>query len=187
MHQMIDALVHVAKALFEPHHRFAIGGEAEMARLDDAGVNRADGNLMQAFAFHRQERIGGRIRTMVEPRARVGQSDRLESEQIARRTLQANGRRVQCANGRVAIVRAVEAQHDNAAIQHGHVDPTWLAPEAEQRCLAGSDASGCLLPVRGIDHGHPSNAATCWNQATSGPGSQMPAISTSARCANIGT
>ena len=80
MHQMIDALVHVAKSLFEPNHRLAICGEAEMARLDDAGVNRANGNLMQTFAFHRKEGIGGRIRTMVEPRSRIGQSDRLEAE-----------------------------------------------------------------------------------------------------------
>ena len=34
---------------------------------------------------------------------------------------------------------------------------------------------------------HPSSTATCWNQATSGGGSQMPAIRTSSRWANIGT
>ena len=61
VHQVVDALVHVAQALFQPHHRFAIGGEAEMARLDDAGVHRTDGDLVQAFAFDRQERIGGRV------------------------------------------------------------------------------------------------------------------------------
>ena len=187
MHQMVDALMHVAEALFEPNHCFAVSGEAEMAWLDDAGVNRADGNLMQAFAFHRQEWIGGRICTMIEPRARVGQSDRIKSEQIARRTLQANGGCVKFTNGRVAIVRAVEAEHDNAGVEHGHVDPARLAPEAEQRCLAGSDTSRRLLPVSSIDHGHPSNAATCWNHTTSGAGSQTPAVSTSARCANIGT
>ena len=62
MHQCVDALVHVAQALLQPHHGLAIGGEAEMARLDDAGVHRTDRNLVQALAFHRQERIGGRIR-----------------------------------------------------------------------------------------------------------------------------
>ena len=55
-HQRLDALVHVAEALFEPHHGLAVGGEAEMARLDDAGMHRADRNLMQAFAFDRQKR-----------------------------------------------------------------------------------------------------------------------------------
>ena len=58
-HQRFDALVHVAEALFEPHHGLAAGGEAEMSRLDDAGVHGTDGNLMQAFAFDRQKRVGG--------------------------------------------------------------------------------------------------------------------------------
>lgn len=34
---------------------------------------------------------------------------------------------------------------------------------------------------------HPSWAAIAWNQRTSGSGSQMPASSTRARCANMGT
>ncbi len=84
MHQVIDALVHVAQALLQPHHGFAVAGEAEMARLDDAGMHRADRNLMQAFAFHRQERIRRGIRAMIEPGARVGQADRLKAEQVAR-------------------------------------------------------------------------------------------------------
>ena len=57
VHQAVDALVHVAKPLLQPHHGFAIAGEAEMARLDDAGMHRTDGDLMQALAFDRQERI----------------------------------------------------------------------------------------------------------------------------------
>ena len=47
-HQRLDALVHIAEALLEPHHRLAAGGEAEMSRLDDAGMHRTDGNLVQA-------------------------------------------------------------------------------------------------------------------------------------------
>ena len=128
VHQMVDALVHVAEALFQPNHRFAISGEAEMARLDDAGVNRADGNLVQAFAFHRQEWIGGRIWTMIEPRARVGQSDRIKSEQIARRAFQADGGCMKCANGRVAVVRAVQAEHDNAACRARPCGPGQARP-----------------------------------------------------------
>jgi hypothetical protein len=57
-HQRLDALVYVAEPLFEPNHGLAAGGKAEMARLDDAGVHRAHRNLMQAFAFDRQKRIG---------------------------------------------------------------------------------------------------------------------------------
>ena len=59
-HQRLDALVHVAEALFEPHHGLAVGGEAEMSRLDDAGVHRPDRNLMQRFAFDGQEIVGRR-------------------------------------------------------------------------------------------------------------------------------
>ena len=60
-HQRLDALMHVAEPLFEPHHGLAIGGEAEMSRLDDAGMHRADRDLVQAFAFRRQKVIGGRL------------------------------------------------------------------------------------------------------------------------------
>jgi hypothetical protein len=40
--------VDVAEPLLEPDHRLAVGGEAEMAGLDDAGMDRADRNLVQA-------------------------------------------------------------------------------------------------------------------------------------------
>ncbi len=49
-HQRLDALVHVAKALLQPNYRLAVGGKTEMPGLDDAGMNRTDGNLMQALA-----------------------------------------------------------------------------------------------------------------------------------------
>jgi hypothetical protein len=52
-HQSLDALVDITEALFQPHHRFAIGGEAEMPRLDDAGMDRTDRDLMQPFALDR--------------------------------------------------------------------------------------------------------------------------------------
>ena len=59
-HQGLDALVHIAEPLLEPHHRLAIGGEAEMSRLDDAGMHGADRDLVQPLALGRQEGIGGR-------------------------------------------------------------------------------------------------------------------------------
>ena len=52
-HQRLDTLVRVAQALFEPHHRLPAGGEAEMSRLDDAGMYRPNGNLVQALALDR--------------------------------------------------------------------------------------------------------------------------------------
>ncbi len=57
-HQRLDAFVHIAEPLFEPYHRLAAGGEAEMSRLDDAGMHRADRNLVQALAFDGKELIG---------------------------------------------------------------------------------------------------------------------------------
>ena len=56
-HQRLDAFVHVTEPLLQPHHVLAIGGEAEMPRLDNAGMHRPDRNLVQAFAFHRQEGV----------------------------------------------------------------------------------------------------------------------------------
>ena len=54
-HQAFDALVDIAKPLLQPHDCFAVGGEAKMARLDDAGMHRADRDLVQAFAFGGKE------------------------------------------------------------------------------------------------------------------------------------
>src|SRR5581483_576630 len=56
-HQRLGALVRVAKPLFEPHHRLAVGRETEVPWLDDAGVHRPDRDLVQALAFRRQEAI----------------------------------------------------------------------------------------------------------------------------------
>ena len=55
-HQPLDALVDVAEPLLEPHDGLAVGGEAEMPGLDDAGMHRADRDLVQALALGRQER-----------------------------------------------------------------------------------------------------------------------------------
>ncbi len=56
-HQRLDALVHVAKALLQSNHRLAVGRKTEMPGFDDAGMNRADGNLVQTFARNGQECI----------------------------------------------------------------------------------------------------------------------------------
>ncbi len=84
-HQPVDPLVGIAKPLFQPHHRLALRGKAEMPRLDDAGMNGANRHPMQAFALHGQEgigrrpgmrrggphRVGNLPAAMVEPGARV--------------------------------------------------------------------------------------------------------------------
>ena len=61
-HQPVDPLVDIAEALLQPDDGLARRGEAEMARLDDAGMHRADRDLMEALAFGRQERIRRRRR-----------------------------------------------------------------------------------------------------------------------------
>ena len=90
-HQRFDALVHIAEALFEPHHGLAAGGEAKMSRLDDAGVHRADRNLMQRFAFDGKEIVWGpRLRRRAAARradaARPKSRDRATAACRARRS-----------------------------------------------------------------------------------------------------
>ena len=51
--QALDTLVDITQPLFQPDHGLAVGGEAEMAGFDDAGVNRPHRNLVQAFALRR--------------------------------------------------------------------------------------------------------------------------------------
>ena len=108
-HQPLDALVHVAEPLLEAHHGLAVGGEAEMAGLDDAGVHRADRDLVQALALDRQERVGrrraagvgrarraarGRPRRRGRARAAGPARRRREAEQVADRALQPDRRRM---------------------------------------------------------------------------------------------
>src|SRR6185312_2164035 len=114
LHQPFDSLMHVAQAFFEPHHRLAIGGEAEMAGLDDSGVNRSNRNLMEALAFDRKERVsreraglcGGAERrgyapaSVIEPRPGVGRALRLQAEEILDRALEADRRRMNPAERR---------------------------------------------------------------------------------------
>src|ERR1700728_2808422 len=125
-HQRLDPLVHIAEALFAPHHRFTRSGEAEMSRLDDAGMYRANGNLMQAFAFHRQERVNrayirGRQtwaewifdvpKSKIEPRTLVRRANRLESVEAVNGALEPNGRRMQRTDRRERFVRTFETHN----------------------------------------------------------------------------
>ena len=113
-HAMLDALVRVAQALlqtqhFLPHHR-----EAEMAGLDDAGMHRAHGNLMDAVAVHmhkrvidelgrRQQRQLARVLlqremvwrpgAVVEPGPRVLGAQRMHARQVGGSPLHAHGSR----------------------------------------------------------------------------------------------
>ena len=56
----------VSKPLFQPDHGLAAGGKAEMSRLDDTRMHRADRNLVQAVAFRGEETVGRRLRQCVD-------------------------------------------------------------------------------------------------------------------------
>ena len=55
----------VAQAFFETHDRVAVGADAEMTRLDDAGMDRAYGKLVDVLAGDGQE-LGVALRTRSE-------------------------------------------------------------------------------------------------------------------------
>ena len=98
-HQALDALVHVAQPFLEAHDRLAVGGEAEVAGLDDAGMNRPDRYLVQPLAFGRQELVARHAlpagpATVIEPRPGIGQADRLHAVEVAHGALQTKRRQV---------------------------------------------------------------------------------------------
>ena len=66
-HQSLGTFVNVAKPLLEPHDRFAVRREAEMAGLDNARMDRANRDFMQALAFGRQECVAGIVSLAREP------------------------------------------------------------------------------------------------------------------------
>ena len=111
--QGFDALVGVAEALFQPHHRLAVAGEAEMSGLDNAGVHGPHRDLMQVGTFDREERVSGRVSAMQEPGPSVGQADRVEPVQIARGPFEAQRGDMHAADRGVASVRAVAGQMPN--------------------------------------------------------------------------
>ena len=97
-HQAVDPLVHVAQPLLKAHHCLAVGGETEMAWLDDARVHRADGDLVHRWAFGGMEGVGvagcrrGIVPTdrltdaptaMVDPAARIRRGLGLQAVEIA--------------------------------------------------------------------------------------------------------
>ena len=123
-HQAVDALVHVAQSLLQPHHGLAVAMEAEMAGLDDAGVHGPDGDLMQRRALggvegigvaHRRrlvvrpERIPEPPAPVVEPAPTVGGTLRLQVVEVGERAFQTQRRRVHPPDRGKAMVGAREA------------------------------------------------------------------------------
>ena len=124
-HERFDPFVHVAEPLLQAHDRLAAGREAKMAGFDDARMHRANRNLMQAFAFRRQKRVGlGRGRgvlhlpervanrplAVVQPRSRVHGTLGLQPRQVADRPLEPDCRCMQPPYRREPIALARKAQ-----------------------------------------------------------------------------
>ena len=170
-HQGFDPLVDVAEPLLEPHDGLAVGGEAEMAGLDDAGMDRADRNLVQALAFARQERVGRAPRpqrpaatasgwreapaAMVEPGPRVGQADGGEPEQILDRALRAGcaGACRRPTEGKRPVGTGQRRDRDVARrlVEQRHMHGGTLAPQAEQGPASRGERRRKRLPVIAVD------------------------------------
>ena len=168
-HQRLDALVDVAEALLEPNDRFAVSGETEVARLDDAGVHRSDWNLVQALALGGQESIGPRLlvsmiaiaertpdapASMVKPRPRVRKTLRDQPVKVMQGAFKPDRRRVQRADRGKRTSRAFDCHNGDLRrllVEHGHVSGGSLAPQAKQRQVAGRQFRGHGAPA-GLAH-----------------------------------
>ncbi len=60
-HQSINAFVDVAEPLLQPHDGLAVGGKAEVPRLDDAGVHGSHRDLVHGRAFGGIEGVDGAV------------------------------------------------------------------------------------------------------------------------------
>src|SRR6266536_96165 len=152
-HQPLDSLVRVTESRLETHDRFAVRGEPEMARLDDPRMDRTYRDLMQARPDCREEgitagdffRLGWRARafamprSVIEPRARVGKSLRLQSPEVANRPFQAQRGWMRFSDRRIALSRAFDADHaeiSGAIVRQRYVHVVVIGPEPEQRPFA---------------------------------------------------
>ena len=107
--QRLDALVRVAEPLLQPHHGLAVAGEAEMPGLDDAGMHRADRDLVQVLALDRQECIGCRLGAVIAARGACPAGRPVRARTDRARAFQPDRRRVQPPDRRIASVGAGDA------------------------------------------------------------------------------
>ncbi len=165
--------MHIAEPLLQPHNEFAIGGEAKVSRLDDAGVHGPDRNLVQPLAFRRQEDVRRRRlralllaermvhvpETEIEPGPRIGRADRFQPEQAADRAFEPQRRRMLGGDARILAVLAGVTDDGNVTglfIQQRHVHVGRIAPQAEQRAVTARQQIDRLLPaVIGDKHARP--------------------------------
>jgi hypothetical protein len=168
--QCIDALVHVAEPLLQARHGLAIRRETEMARLDDAGMDRTDRDLVKAVAMHGQEGIVRRIApgrrgprpercaqlplAMIEPAAAVRSIRRDVTIKIANGAFEPDGGRMVPTDGGKACPRDAERKHARIGGRrrpHRHVDRAGIAPQPDEIALAGPERLADRGPDRRID------------------------------------
>ncbi len=133
---LVGALVGIAEALLKPQHLLTHDREAEMPRLDDARVDRADGDLVHALAINAHEGVvlgrvfarGGGVEVapqrkfgrapaaVAQPRAAVGSAFGGDAQQVEQRALHAPRRGK--VTGDVRIARDAlgdrQLEHDKA-------------------------------------------------------------------------
>ena len=163
--------MHITEPLLQPHQEFAICCETEMPRLDDAGMHRPDGDLMQCLALSGEEFV--RRRGMSKPRPRVAGADRVQFVQIADGALKPDRRRMFDADGGVLVMASdISDDVDVAArrIERGHFNVRRIGPQAQQRQAALCEAVNRLQPAihfhTCLRQDHPSNLATFWKPVT---------------------
>jgi hypothetical protein len=110
----LDALVDVSEALLEAKHAFSHYREAEMSRLDDARVDRSDGDFVHAIAFDLHERI--RSIAVDQPGPFV--LTRAKAVQITDRTLHPRGGGEEGREVRVGQVGQREIEAEQPLVHH---------------------------------------------------------------------
>ena len=179
----LDALVRVAEALFEAQHLLADDREAEVARLDHAGVHRPDGDLVHAVAGDAHERVvvdrgdralrfavaaqrekSGRPAVVPQPGPQIAVL-RTQTQQIVQRALHAQRGRIDPGNARDAGRSGGDRELGDAqplGVEIGgqhlgrrRVAPLLAAPQREQARAVAVHRARHVLPLPGLDRGAP--------------------------------
>ena len=151
----------VAQPLLEPDHGLAVAGEAEMAGLDDPGMDRPDGDLMQSFADRGQERVwkprliaAVRPDAMVEPGSEVGRAGRHQTIEVMDRALEPLRRRVQPAERRKPAIVAEDAGDADLAaggLEQDRVDLSQVGEQRHEVDAASNQGGADIVPRRSRD------------------------------------
>jgi hypothetical protein len=160
-HERVDPFVYIAEPLLEPHDRLAGGMKPEMAGFDDPSVDRAHRNLMQAVAISSEKGVGVWRAVMrdrpshgmahepaavIEPAPVVRRFVRNKTEEIAGRAFKAASGSVMRRHGgeRAVVTGDVDERKRAGSVAQSHPHPALVAPEADERRVAGSE------PARGV-------------------------------------